>query len=383
MNRARCITLLALIQAVGGARVVWRLARTARGERIVTSNAPQPGTRVTVLVPVLNEHGRLGSCLVELLAQPSEVAEILVIDGGSTDGTQDLVSLFAARDRRIRLLDASPIPADWNGKVHGLQFGLDRADPSTAWILTVDADVRPAPALVRSLLAHALRNATAAVSIATSQHLSGTAEGIVHPALLTTLVYRYGIPGHETRRIDEVQANGQCALYWREALERYGGFAAARTSVCEDVTLARMLASHGWSVGFHETDGLATVEMYASWREAWQNWSRSLPLRDRYSGGGGWLRLTEVALAQALPLPLLVLLVLWRPAPRPEIAFAINSLLLLVRCGVLVGTARAYAWRPWTYWLSPLADLPVAVQLWRNALKRRHDWRGRTLIRGS
>jgi dolichol-phosphate mannosyltransferase len=57
-------------------------------------------------------------------------------------------------------------------------------------------------------------------------------------------------------------------------------------------------------------------------------------------------------------------------------------LLVLVRLGVLGGTARAYAWRPWTYWLSPLADLPVAVQLWRNALQRTHVWRGRILVRG-
>jgi dolichol-phosphate mannosyltransferase len=148
------------------------------------------------------------------------------------------------------------------------------------------------------------------------------------------------------------------------------------------VTLARILASHGWSVGFHESDGLASVEMYASWRDAWENWSRSLPLRDRYSGRAGWWGLIEVALGQALPLPLLVLLLLRRPARRPGIAFAMNSLLLLVRLGVLAGTARAYAWRPWTYWLSPLADLPVAAQLCRNALKRRHDWRGRALIRG-
>ena len=58
--------------------------------------------------------------------------------------------------------------------------------------------------------------------------LSGTAEGIVHPALLTTLVYRFGIPGHVTRRVAEVQANGQCALYRCEPLECSGGLAAAR-----------------------------------------------------------------------------------------------------------------------------------------------------------
>jgi dolichol-phosphate mannosyltransferase len=272
------------------------------------------------------------------------------------------------------------MPTGRNGKAHGLQVGLDRADPCSAWILTVDADVRPAPDLVRSVLSHALRSDVAAVSIATTQRLSGVAEGLVHPALLTTLVYRFGIPGHTTRRVAVVQANGQCALYRREPLERSGGFGTARASVCEDVTTARALATNGYAVGFHESDHLASVDMYVSWCDAWTNWTRSLPLRDRYAGRAGWLGLTEVALAQALPLP--ILLVLWRSVPRPRFALAINGLLVLVRLGVLGGTARAYAWRPWTYWLSPLADLPVAVQLWRNALRRTHVWRGRIVVRG-
>lgn len=380
MNLAKLFSALAVAQTLAGIRVVLRLARTARGERIEVSDAPLPGERVTVLVPVLNERGRLGPCLAGLIAQPSEVEEILVVDGGSSDGTQDFVSMFAARDARVRLVDASPIPTGWNGKAHGLQVGLDRADPCSTWILIVDADVRLHPDLVRSMLWHAIRTEVAATSIATTQELSGGAEGIVHPALLTTLVYRFGIPGHTTRRVAEVQANGQCTLYRRELLARSGGFAVASASVCEDVTVARALATNGYAVGFHEADGLASVEMYTSWRDAWRNWSRSLPLRDHYSGRAGWLGLIEVALAQALPLPLL--LILWRSAPRPRFAITINGLLVLVRLGVLGGTARAYGWRPWTYWLSPLIDLPVAMQLWRNALRRAHDWRGHTLVRG-
>jgi dolichol-phosphate mannosyltransferase len=378
MSLARIVTLLALAQAVVGVRVVWRLARTARGERIATSDAPLPGECVTALVPVLNEHDRLSPCLTALIAQPSEVAEILVVDGGSIDGTQDLVSTFMARDARVRIVNASPIPTGWNGKTYGLHLGLARADRNANWILTVDADVRPAPALVRSLLAHALRTGVASLSIATMQRLSGAAEGVVHPALLTTLVYRFGIPGHATPRVPAVQANGQCALYRREPLVRSGGFAVARASLCEDVTVARAMASNGHSVGFYESDVLATVEMYTSWSDAWRNWPRSLPLRDRYSGRAGWVGLTEVALAQALPLPLMP----WLVASRSRLALAVNSVLLLMRLGVLAGTARAYASRPWSYWLSPLVDLPAAVQLWRNALKRHHVWRGRKLVRG-
>jgi dolichol-phosphate mannosyltransferase len=380
MSLARFFTLLTLVQALAGIRVVLRLARTVRGQRIEASGAPLPGERVTVLVPVLNERGRLGPCLAGLIAQPGEVAEILVVDGGSSDGTQDLVEMFATRDDRVRLVDASPIPEGWNGKAHGLQVGLDRADPCSTWILTVDADVRPAPDLVRSLLSHAIGTEVAATSIATTQKLSGVAEGIVHPALLTTLVYRFGIPGHTTRRVAAVQANGQCALYRREPLKQTGGFATARASVCEDVTIARALATNGYAVGFHESDGLASVEMYSSWSDAWRNWTRSLPLRDQYAGRTGWLGLIEVALAQGLPVPML--LVLWRSVPRQQFALTINGILVLVRLGVLGGTARAYTWRPWTYWLSPLTDLPAVVQLWRNAIRRTHVWRGRILIRG-
>ena len=275
MNLARFFAVLAAVQTLTGIRVVLRLARTVGGERIEVSDAPLPGERVTVLVPVLNERGRLCPCLAGLISQPNEVAEILVVDGGSSDGTQGLVSTFAARDGRVRMVDASPIPAGWNGKAHGLQVGLDHADPCSAWILTVDADVRPAPDLIRSLLSHAIRSEVAAVSIATTQRLSGVAEGVVHPALLTTLVYRFGIPGQTTRRVAAVQANGQCALYRREPLQCTGGFTTARASVCEDVTIARALATNGYAVGFHESDGLASVDMYASWNDAWTNWTRS------------------------------------------------------------------------------------------------------------
>jgi dolichol-phosphate mannosyltransferase len=405
MRPAWLLALLALLQAVTGARVVSRLARTARGVRIRPSDAPQGAERVSVIVPVLNEKGRLAPCLEGLITQPGEVAEILVVDGGSSDGTRDLVARFAALDGRVRPIATGPIPAGWNGKAYGLQTGLDRADPTPEWVMTIDADVRLAPALARSLLAHARRTGDAAIGVATRQRLSGAAEGVLHPAMLTTLVYRFGIPGHATTRVGHVQANGQCSIYRRAALEACGGFGVARSSRCEDVTIARALARAGFSVGFYEDEGLVNAEMYAGWRDAWQNWPRSLPMRDRYMGIAGWIGLAEVVLTQGLPLALFLLLTrggvrsarnephdvaLTAPMSHGErhgredqvtrLALTVNAALLMVRLGVLVGTARAYPRRPWTYWLSPLADLPVAAQLWRSALRRRHVWRGREMV---
>lgn len=372
--------VLAAIQLLLAARVFGRMATTANGSRIerVSGVGPKAG-QVTVLVPVLNEVGRLSPCLAGLAGQGSELAEILVIDGGSTDGTPELVDRWMARDSRIRFIDATPVPAGVNGKAHNLRAGL-RQSGQAPWVLTIDADVRPDPRLVRSLLAHAIRNDVSAMSVATRQLLSGSAEGLVHPAMLTTLVYRFGIPGSATADANRVQANGQCFLVRRDILDAVGGFDGVLDSVCEDVTLARTIARRGHRVGFYEAGALARVAMYGGWRDAWENWSRSLPMRDRHSGVAGRIGLAEVLLVQAAPLWLAGLWS-WRLGRR-EPAAALNVVLAVARIGVLGGTARAYERVPATYWFSPLADLPVAVRLIAMWRRRRHRWRGRDFISG-
>jgi GT2 family glycosyltransferase len=62
---------------------------------------------VSVVLPVLNEELHIAACLESVLAQdyPSDRYEVIVADGGSTDGTRDIVSEVAARDPRVRLID--------------------------------------------------------------------------------------------------------------------------------------------------------------------------------------------------------------------------------------------------------------------------------------
>lgn len=384
MRLERPLAVVVLAQALLGLRVLARFLSSAGGRRIRAVAAPPAGgEQVAVVVPVLDERERLAPCLEGLLAQGPEVAAILVVDGGSVDGTPDLVRQFSARDARVRLIDASPVPGDWNGKAWGLRAGVARADPQVAWILTIDADVRPAPLLARSLLAHARDTGLAALSVATRQEIAGPGEGLLHPAMLATLVYRFGLPGQATSRVSRVQANGQCFLLRRDALERSGALHAARASRCEDVTMARCLAAGGWAVGFYEADDLAWVKMYPNWRETWRNWPRSLPLRDQYYRRGALAGLVEVSLVQALPLPLLLLLLM---APRSlagrRCMLAVNTVLVLTRLGVLCGAARAYRRRPWSYWLSPLCDLAVVARLWLSVAQRRQTWRGRVLVSG-
>ena len=354
---------------------------TRRGVAVAkTDVVPTGAGTVSAIVPVLDECERLGPALEGLLSAPASLLEIVVVDGGSTDGTQALVRGYAARDPRIRLVDASPVPATWNGKAWNLAAGLAATDPATTWILTIDADVRAKPELIASLLTHALAHRLDAFSAAPRLALSGALESAFHPAFLATLVYRYGLPGNVATTVRDVQANGQCFLVRRDLAVATGAFEAARTSRCDDVTIARHLVRAGARLGFYEGSELSTVRMYESARECWANWPRSLPLRD---GSTRTLELVvdlaTVVAVQALPLAIVIATLASRGA-TDSLFFRLNLALALARLGVLAGTRRAYAAVPLTYWLAALTDLPCALRLVQSTLARRQSWRGRALV---
>jgi len=62
---------------------------------------------VSIIIPVLNESKYIERCLRSLMnnTYEREKVEVLVFDGGSSDGTREIVSRLAEEDSRIRLLD--------------------------------------------------------------------------------------------------------------------------------------------------------------------------------------------------------------------------------------------------------------------------------------
>jgi GT2 family glycosyltransferase len=86
-----------------------RARRTVPGDTMPTKvpGAAAEAVFVSVVLPVLDEERRIAACLESVLAQdyPADRYEVIVADGGSTDGTRDIVSAFAARDSRVRLID--------------------------------------------------------------------------------------------------------------------------------------------------------------------------------------------------------------------------------------------------------------------------------------
>jgi glycosyltransferase involved in cell wall biosynthesis len=87
---------------------------------------------VSVVVPARNEEGFIGATLDALRRQDHAELQIIVVDGGSTDGTVTVVEHHMVEDPRIELVDnpRQTIPA-------ALNLGLARA--RGRWLVRMDA----------------------------------------------------------------------------------------------------------------------------------------------------------------------------------------------------------------------------------------------------
>ena len=333
----------------------------------------------SVVLPVLDEAARIGPALDSLRAQPAMLREILVVDGGSRDDTRSIVRAHAERDVRVKLIDAGAPPSGWNGKAWNLSCGLAASDPASQWIVSIDADVRITSSAIPALLQFAAAAYLDAFSAAPKLEMSSALETALHPALLATFVYRYGLPGTVATSPARAQANGQCFVARRDVLVATGVIESARTSRCEDVTIARTLVRDGYRVGFFEGGAIARVRMYESARDCLRNWPRSLALRDESSDRAAVaFSLVELALVQALPL-WFALAALAR-GDRSSLFFRTNAILALARFGVLAGTKRAYDRPARTFWAAPLLDVLGVMAIARTTYAKRAVWRGREMV---
>lgn len=88
---------------------------------------------ISVIVPVYNAERWLRQCVDSILAQTFTDFELLLIDDGSTDGSDNICDVYVTLDRRVRVFHKP------NGGVSSARnLGLDHA--LGRWITFVDAD---------------------------------------------------------------------------------------------------------------------------------------------------------------------------------------------------------------------------------------------------
>jgi len=368
------LTTLIVVQTLAAAVLVARLVRGLLRPAPVQPVRPLSSNNgaISVVVATLNEAERIGPCLRGLAQQGPALREVIVVDSHSADGTAALVARAARDDARFRLVTDPPLPDGWIGKVWALQHGLEGA--TAEWILGIDADTEPQPGMVDAVLFAARRYGFDAVSFAPRFAGLNGPQRWLQPALLTTLVYRFGPPGTGKR----LMANGQCFLVRRDVLLRHGGYAPARASFADDVTLVRHLAAKGVRVGFLDGADIISVRPYRTAREMWREWGRSIDLKDTTTPLRHWLDVLFLVLVQGMPLiALAVALAFWSRDRLFAVAFGLNALLVAIRLAFQAALVHSYDRTGILFWSSVLADPLACLRIVMSSIRRPTQWRGR------
>jgi glycosyltransferase involved in cell wall biosynthesis len=256
--------------------------------------------------------------------------EVVVMDDNSDDRTAEIVRQMQTTDDRVRLVQAPPLAAGWNGK------------QSACWALAqaarfdlmcfMDADVRLEPQALARMAAFSAQRNVALVSGFPREVTATWLEWMLLPLIHFVLLGFLPISRMRATTNPAFAAGcGQFMLVRKDAYFASGGHAAIRATMHDGLLLPRQFRGHGYHTDLADLTQLATCRMYRNAAEVWHGLAKNA---------------TEGIGNPARIVPLSALLIMGQIAP-----FAFAACFILVggaprsTC-LLIYMAVAAAWLP-------------------------------------
>ena len=171
---------------------------------------------VSLVVPIYNEASQIEALMGRLILLAPDVKDIILVDGGSQDGTYQIVK-DAVQGTSIRLLNSE------KGRAHQMNRGAEQSRGS--WLFFLHADTE----LTINHIRHALDEATLHHWGRFDVRLSGKATGL-------RMVERMM---NWRSRFSGIATGDQCIFVRKALFDELGGFASM--PLMEDIELSKRL----------------------------------------------------------------------------------------------------------------------------------------------
>ena len=239
-----------------------------------TLPATKTNEEISILIPVRNEEKNIGRLLDSLLAQSYPNYEIIVLDDGSIDNSEQVIEERIEKDSRVKLIKGSDLPDDWLGK-NWACYQLSKQS-NHSLLLFIDADV----VLKNNTLAYSCSIMNEynldMLSVFPTQITSSLGERLVVPLmnwLLLTFLPLKQVYSSNNRSFSA--ANGQFILIKKDIYEEIGTHENFKEQVVEDMEIIRSVKEKGKRTMTCLGNGVIYAEMYSSFRDSINGFSKN------------------------------------------------------------------------------------------------------------
>ncbi|MDY6770981.1 MAG: glycosyltransferase [Candidatus Nanohaloarchaea archaeon] len=208
-------------------------------EEVDVRSYPDPDEfpSISVLIPAYNEERIIADAIDSVLEQdyPRQLLDIIVVNDGSTDGTQEIVEEYEERG------DVTLINQENQGKGGALNTGLEHA---TGDLISVqDADSVIEPDAFRKMVGHFQKSDVGGVIAGIKPLETDTVwKKLQRVEYLLGILYRRLMSAINTLYITP----GALSLYRRDLVKEFGGF--DEDNLTEDLEIALRLKKHGYNI---------------------------------------------------------------------------------------------------------------------------------------
>lgn len=258
------VLFMIIFGGVNCALAVWRYRRRSR---IQWPNPAELAVPTSVVLAAYNEEPVIERTLRTVLASDFPVAEVVVVDDGSKDGTASVVAAMAAQDHRVRLITQPNA-----GKAAALNRAVAEAVGDV--VVTLDADTIITPSTVGNLVRHfALDEDGRLGGVAGVVRVGNRERNLLTRWQALEYVTQIGLDRAAQDAIGGISIiPGACAAWRKEAILGVGGYSTS--TLAEDCDLALNMHRAGWRVTQDDeaiayTEAPETVDDLLKQRERW------------------------------------------------------------------------------------------------------------------
>ena len=252
--------------------LIWNLFLIKKGINISCKLYEHP--LVSILVPMRNEEKNAEKCIKSLLSLEYSKYEIIVLNDDSEDNTGEILKKFS-NNNKIKIIENHSLPEGWIGKNYACKILSDHA--SGNYLLFTDADTVHHPQSLKKIVEYSKLTNADLLSVIPRQEMISLSEKLLVPLLYFVLFVFLPMFMLKYNRFPKFSASiGQYLLFKRSAYDKIGGHLSVKSSIIEDIHLARKIKENNLKLRLLDGVDLISCRMYSSMKDIIIGFSKNI-----------------------------------------------------------------------------------------------------------